>query len=342
MPAVAVVPGDGIGPEVIEQAVLTLAELDAGLEFDVLEKINADGFLRTGVPMTDDDLDRIRRSSAVLFGAIGDPRVRDPGYARGVLLRLRFDLDLYVNLRPAWLLHDRLSPLRAEARRPVDLVVVRENTEGLYAGIGGRLRTGTPHEVAIDTEVSTRFGVDRVIGYGFGIARREVCMVDKSNAVPSGGALWQDRWAEAVRTHPAVATRHLYVDTAAMKLVEDPSAFDVVVANNSYGDILSDLTAQLAGGLGTAASANLNPDTGFGLYEPVHGSAPDIAGQDLANPVGAILSGALLLDRVGRPELATAVRTAVRTAIAHHECTADLGGELGTRAAGAAIRRRLG
>jgi 3-isopropylmalate dehydrogenase len=221
-------------------------------------------------------------------------------------------------------------------------VVVRENTEGLYAGIGGALRPGTEAEVAIDEEISTHLGVTRVLDYAFGIARREVCMVDKSNAVPNGGRLWQRCWRAAVDRHPDVPCRHLYVDTAAMKLVEDPSAFDVIVANNSYGDILSDLTAQLAGGLGTAASANINPLTGAGLYEPVHGSAPDIAGTGAANPIAAISSAALLIDHAGYNAEAAAVRKAITAAVAAGRCTPDLGGTLTTEQAAAAIRAELG
>ncbi len=342
MLSIAVVPGDGIGPEVTEEALRTLDELGLGIDFDILDEVNAGRYLRSGVALADEDLDRVRKAGSVLFGAVGDPRVRSADYARGVLLRLRFDLDLYVNHRPASLLHDRLSPLRDPARRPIDCVVVRENTEGLYSGAGGALHQGTCHEVAMDEEVSTYRGVSRILGYAFSVARREVCMVDKSNAVPHGGRLWQRCWHEAIARHPDIGARHLYVDAAAMKLAEDPTGFDVIVTNNSYGDILSDLTAVLAGGLGTAASANINPETGYGLYEPVHGSAPDIAGQDMANPVGAILSAALLIGHRGYPAEARAIRAAAAAAIAACRCTPDLGGSLGTKDAAAAVRAGLG
>jgi 3-isopropylmalate dehydrogenase len=337
MTTVAVIPGDGVGPEVTDQAVHVLDSLHLGLKFDVLDQVNADRFQRDGVALSDDEMARARSAGSILLGAIGDPRVTNPAYARDVLLRLRFELDLYVNHRPAVLLDDRLSPLRDPARRAIDCVVVRENTEGAYIGSGGVLRASTPHEVAIDNDVSTRYGVSRVLEYAFSVARRSVCMVDKANALPFGGGLWQRCWAEAKKAHPDVKVSHEYVDAAAMKLVNDPTAFDVIVTNNSYGDILSDLTAQLSGGLGTAASANVNPEQGVGLFEPVHGSAPDIAGQGIANPVGAVLSAALMLDHLGHRGPADALRTAVRLTVAAGRCTPDLGGHLGTKDAAAAI-----
>ncbi|MEH1014480.1 isocitrate/isopropylmalate family dehydrogenase [Micromonospora sp. CPCC 206060] len=342
MPTITVIPGDGIGPEVTREAVAILDTLGLGLTFDVLDHVNAGRFLATGTALTDDDVTRVRDSAATLLGAVGNPRVTSPEYARGVLLRLRAELDLYVNLRPVRLLHERLSPLRDGRRRDLDCVIVRENTEGLYTGIGGTLRAGTRDEVAVDADVSTWLGVSRVIDHAFGIARRGVCMVDKSNAVPAGGRLWQRCWRDALARHPQVPARHLYVDVAAMNLVAQPETFDVIVTNNSYGDILSDLAATLGGGLGAAASGNLNPATGFGLYEPVHGSAPDIAGQGTANPVGAVLSAALLVEHLGHPDAAEAVRVAVRTTIDDGRCTPDLGGTLTTTGAGAAIRAALG
>jgi 3-isopropylmalate dehydrogenase len=341
MALISVLPGDGIGPEVIEQALLILDDLALGLSFDVLDQINADTFLRTGVALTDDDFDRVRRADAALLGAIGDPRVTTPDYIRGVLLRLRFNLDLYVNHRAVALLDARLSPLNDAKRGALDCVVVRENTEGLYAGIGGVLRGSSVHETTIDVEVNTYYGVSRVLDYAFSIARSEVCMVDKSNAVPHGGQLWQRCWAEQRQRYPDTPARHLYVDAAAMRLVADPSEFDVIVTNNSYGDILSDLVAELGGGIGTASSGNLNPATGFGLYEPVHGSAPDIAGRDTANPTAAVLSAALMIDNLGHQREARAVRDAVRRVVTKGRCTPDLGGALSTTEMAAAIRSEL-
>ncbi|MFI9386738.1 isocitrate/isopropylmalate dehydrogenase family protein [Kutzneria sp. NPDC052558] len=340
MTTVTVIPGDGIGPEVVDQATETLDGLRLGLDLTVLDHVNAETYLRAGTALSDADVAAIRASDATLLGAVGDPRA-DVGYARGVLLRLRFEFDLYANYRPARLFHERLSPLRDSARRAIDCAVVRENTEGLYAGLGGTLRPDTPHETALDVEINTYHGVSRILDYAFARARRAVCMVDKANVVGNGGRLWQRCWREAAARHPHIAVSHEYVDAAAMKLVADPSAFDVIVANNSYGDILSDLAAELAGGLGTSASANVNGDTGFGLFEPVHGTAPDIAGQGVANPVGAILSAALMLDHLGHAEPAARVRAAVDTAVDRGWVTPDLGGELSTKDAGAAIRAQL-
>lgn len=342
MNPIIAIPGDGIGTEVTAQAVETLDAMRLGLEFEILDRVNAETFLRTGTALSDSDFGKIRQSGLVLLGAVGDPRTEGTAYARSVLLRLRLELDLFVNHRPARLLHSRLSPLHAQMPRDIDCVIVRENTEGLYTGIGGTLRPGTDQETAMDVEVSTHYGVTRILDYAFGISRRGVCMVDKANAVRSGGRLWQRCWADAIARHPDIPASHLYVDAAAMKLVSNPAQFDVIVTNNSYGDILSDIAAEVAGGLGTAASANINPLTGAGLFEPVHGTAPDIAGTGTANPIGAILSGALLLERIGRGAEAEALRKAVQGAVVAGRCTPDLGGSLSTEAAAAAIRSELG
>lgn len=341
MTQVAIIPGDGIGREVVPVALDILEALGLDIEFDVLEHVNADTYLRTGVTLSDDDFQRAQSRAAILVGAIGDPRVRDTNYARGILLRLRFGLDLYVNYRPAKLAHDRLSPLRHPERRNIDCLVIRENTEGLYAGIGGRLRADTELEVAIDAEIGTYHGVSRIIDFAFSIARRSVCLVDKSNAVPNNGELWQRYWRDAQRRHPQLRTTHEYVDAAAMKLVADPTAFDVIVTNNCYGDILSDLASQLAGGIGLACSANINPSSGLGLFEPIHGSAPDIADKGIANPIATILTTALMLDHLSHRQHAQAIRNAVYKAIERGRVTRDLGGTLSTREAAAAIRAEL-
>jgi 3-isopropylmalate dehydrogenase len=267
--------------------------------------------------------------------------VPDPNYLAGVLLRLRFELDLYVNLRPARLYDDRLSPLRSEDRRHVDLLIVRENTEGAYVGMGGRFKKGTEQEVATQEDVNTFAGVARIIEHAFGIATREVVMVDKSNAMTFAGGLWQERWKAVAAKHPNVMTRHLFVDAAAMQLVKDPSQFEVIVTSNLFGDILSDLTAELIGGMGIAPSANVNPTTRRGLFEPVHGTAPDIAGKGLVNPVGAILSAAMMVEHLGDPKMADAIEGAVESAIRARECTRDIGGQLSTSQAGDAIVKRL-
>jgi 3-isopropylmalate dehydrogenase len=337
---IAVLPCDGAGKEVVPEAIKVLRAAGADFEFEEFE-VNAEAYLRTGVAIPNEVWPQLEAADSILFGAVGDPRVPDSAYLTGVLLRLRFELDLYVNLRPAKLYDDRLSPLRHEDRRPVDLMVVRENTEGLYVGMGGRFKKGTIEEIAIQEDVNTHFGVTRILDYAFEIARREVVMVDKSNAMTFAGGLWQERWKVVAATHPKVKTRHLFVDAAAMQLVKDPSQFDVIVTGNLFGDILSDLTAELIGGMGIAPSGNINPVTKRGLFEPVHGTAPDIAGRGIVNPIGAILSGAMMGRHLGHPEMADAIEGAVRSVIRAGECTHDLGGNLSTRECGDAVVKRL-
>jgi 3-isopropylmalate dehydrogenase len=337
---IAVLPCDGAGKEVVPEAIKVLRAAGADFEFEEFD-VNAEAYLRTGVAIPDDIWAQLGKADSILFGAVGDPRVNESGYLTGVLLRLRFELDLYVNLRPAKLYDDRLSPLRREDRRPVDLLIVRENTEGLYVGMGGRFKKGTEHEIAIQEDVNTHVGVSRILEHAFKVARREVVMVDKSNAMTFAGGLWQDRWKAVAAKHAKVKTRHLLVDAAAMQLVKDPSQFDVMVTGNLFGDILSDLTAELVGGMGVAPSANINPSTGRGLFEPVHGTAPDIAGKGLVNPIGAILSGAMMMRHLGDPKMADAIEGAVESAIRARECTRDIGGDLSTSQSGDAVAKRL-
>jgi 3-isopropylmalate dehydrogenase len=337
---IAVLPCDGAGKEVVPEAIKVLRAAGADLEFEEFD-VNADAYLRNGVPITDEIWSQVAKADSILFGAVGDARVNDSSYLAGVLLRLRFELDLYVNLRPAKLYDDRLSPLRHEDRRRVDLMVVRENTEGLYVGMGGRFKKGTDDEIAIQEDVNTHVGVTRILEHAFQIARREVVMVDKSNAMTYAGALWQERWMAVAAKHPKVKTRHLYVDAASMQLVKDPSQFDVIVTGNLFGDILSDLTAELIGGMGVAPSANINPTTGRGLFEPVHGTAPDIAGKGIVNPIGAILSASMMVRHLGQTEMAKVIEGAVESAIRAGECTRDLGGNLSTGECGDAVAKRL-
>ena len=337
---IAVLPCDGAGKEVVPEAIKVLRAAGADLEFEEFD-VNADAYLRNGVPITDEIWTKVAAADSILFGAVGDPRVNDSNYLAGVLLRLRFELDLYVNLRPAKLYDDRLSPLRHEDRRRVDLMVVRENTEGLYVGMGGRFKKGTEDEIAIQEDVNTHLGVTRILEHAFQIAHREVVMVDKSNAMTYAGALWQERWKAVAAKHPKVKTRHLYVDAASMQLVKDPSQFDVIVTGNLFGDILSDLTAELIGGMGIAPSANLNPKTGRGLFEPVHGTAPDIAGKGIVNPIGAILSASMMVRHLGHAEMAKAIEGAVESAIRAGDCTRDVGGNLSTSECGDAVAKRL-
>jgi 3-isopropylmalate dehydrogenase len=297
--------------------------------------------MRTGVPIPEPTWKDLEKADSILFGAVGDPRVDDAGYLSGVLLRLRFELDLYVNLRPAKLYDDRLSPLRKDERRGIDLLIVRENTEGLYVGMGGRFKKGTQDEVAIQEDVNTYLGVTRIVEHAFKVARREVVMVDKANAMTHAGALWQQQWKAVAKRHPDKTTRHLYVDAAAMQLVRDPSQFDVIVTGNLFGDILSDLTAELVGGMGIAPSGNINPETKRGLFEPVHGSAPDIAGKGIVNPVGAILSASMMVRHLGHEDMGVAIEGAVEAALRAGECTRDLGGSLSTSEVGDAVAKRL-
>jgi 3-isopropylmalate dehydrogenase len=337
---IAVVPCDGAGKEVVPEAVKVLRAAGADFVFEDF-KVDADEYLRTSVPITDATWKQLQAADSILFGAVGDPRVTEPKYLAGVLLRLRFELDLYVNLRPAKLYDDRLSPLRREDRRRVDLLIVRENTEGLYVGMGGRFRKGTEAEIATQEDVNTYGGVTRILEHAFGVAKREVVMIDKSNAMTYAGGLWQERWKAVAALHPNLKTRHLLVDAAAMQLVRDPSQFEVIVTGNLFGDILSDLTAELVGGMGIAPSANINPKTGRGLFEPVHGTAPDIAGKGLVNPIGAILSAGMMVEHLGHHEMAVAIEGAVEAAIRAGECTRDVGGNLSTSEAGDAVVKRL-
>jgi 3-isopropylmalate dehydrogenase len=337
---IAVLPCDGAGKEVVPEAIKVLRAAGADFEFEEFD-VNADAYLRSGFAISDQVWTQVANADSILFGAVGDPRITDSIYLAGVLLRLRFDLDLYVNLRPAKLYDDRLSPLRQKERRPVDLMVVRENTEGLYVGMGGRFKKGTPDEIAVQEDVNTYAGVTRILEHAFQIARREVVMVDKSNAMAFAGALWQDCWKAVAANHPKIKTRHLFVDAASMQLVKDPSQFDIIVTSNLFGDILSDLTAELIGGMGIAPSANINPTTGRGLFEPVHGTAPDIAGKGIVNPIGAILSGAMMVKHLGHPEMADAIEGAVESVIRAGACTRDLGGNLSTRECGDAVAKRL-
>ena len=339
---VAVIAGDGIGPEVIGEALKVLAPL-GGLEFEPFPW-SADHYLQAGVTVPPDGYAILRSFDAILIGALGDPRVPDNRHARDILLGTRFELDLYVNYRPVRLLDDRLCPLKGRTATDVNFVVFRENTEGLYAGVGGRLNAGTPHEVAVQHEINTFKGVDRIVRHAFEFARtrglRRVCMTDKSNAMTHGHALWQRVFTDVRGEYADIEASHLYIDALAMMLVQDPGRFDVIVTNNLFGDIITDIGGALQGGLGMAASANLHPGR-TSMFEPVHGSAPPLAGKNVANPIGAILSAALMLEYLGRPDDATRVERAVEEAVHAGEVTRDVGGTLSTKEAGAAILHRL-
>ncbi|WP_426520604.1 3-isopropylmalate dehydrogenase [Diaminobutyricibacter sp. McL0618] len=322
----AVIPGDGIGPEVVAEAVKVLDAVTAGTD-RTFEKthfsLGAARYLETGDVLTDDDLASIKLHDAILLGAVGgvpgDPRLANANIERGLLLKLRFSLDHYVNLRPTRLFPGIASPLAEPGE--VDFVVIREGTEGPYVGNGGAIRVGTPHEVANEVSVNTAFGVERVVRFAFEQAearRGKLTLVHKTNVLTFAGGLWKRTVDAVAAEHPSVAVDYLHVDAATIFFVTNPARFDVIVTDNLFGDILTDLAAAISGGIGLAASGNINPTGVFpSMFEPVHGSAPDIAGQQKADPTAAILSVALLLRHLGAADAADQVDRAV---------TADLAG----------------
>jgi 3-isopropylmalate dehydrogenase len=339
---IAVIPGDGIGKEVIAEAVKVL-NVVGGLQLEHLPW-SADYFLQTGVTIPPDGYDTLRSFDAILIGALGDPRVPGNQHARDILLGTRFELDLYVNYRPVRLLDDRLCPLKNRTRKDVNFVVFRENTEGVYVSVGGRFKAGTDDEVAIQEEINTYKGVHRIVRHAFEYARAKrltrVCMADKSNAMTQGHALWQRVFAAMKGEFPEIQATHMYIDALAMFMVQNPGQFEVIVTNNLFGDIITDIGGALQGGLGMAASGNLHPGR-TSMFEPVHGSAPPLAGKNVANPIGAILSAALMLETLGRKDDATRIEQAVEAAVQAGEVTQDIGGTLGTHEAGAAILKRI-
>ena len=348
MKKIAVIPGDGIGPEVIAEAVRVLEHLRAthGVELELTHfDWGADKFLKEGVSLPEGALDMLARDfDAILAGAFGDPRVPSNQHAEDILLGMRRGLDLYINLRPVRLLDARLTPLRDRQVEDIDFVVFRENTEGAYCGAGGFLKKGTMDEIATQEELNTRRGVERIITASFEYARergrKRVTMADKSNVQRFGGDLWQRVFREVAARFPEIEANHQYVDAMAMFMVQDPSQYDVIVSNNLFGDILTDLGAALQGGLGLAASGNIHPGR-VSLFEPVHGSAPPLAGKNVANPIGAILTAAMMLEYLGHAEAGRAIEAAVQAAIHAGETTRDLNGTLSTEEAGAKIRQRI-
>lgn len=348
MKRVAVIAGDGIGPEVIREAIRVLERArethDVRLELVPFDW-GADKFLREGVTLPPGALEMLANEfDAILAGAFGDPRVPSNQHAADILLGMRRGLDLYINLRPVRLLDQRLTPLRNRQVEDIDFVVFRENTEGAYCGAGGFLKKGTPDEVATQEELNTRRGVERIIVAAFEYARangrKRVTMADKSNVQRFGGDLWQRVYQEVSTRYPEIEANHQYVDAMAMFMVLDPRQYDVIVSNNLFGDILTDLGAAIQGGLGLAASGNIHPGR-VSLFEPVHGSAPPLAGKRLANPIGAILTAAMMLEYLGHKQASEAIEKAVRAAISNNETTPDLGGHLSTEQVGEAICRRL-
>ncbi|MCG3173463.1 MAG: D-malate dehydrogenase [decarboxylating] [Myxococcota bacterium] len=345
---IAVIPGDGIGKEVIAEGCKVLEALDRrfglGLSLEYFPW-SADHYLATGVTLPDEQIETYRNDFAAIYlGAVGDPRVPSNQHAKDILLGMRFKLDLYVNLRPVSLIDERLCPLKGKQAKDVQITIFRENTEDLYVEVGGVFKQGTPDEVAINESINTRKGVERIIRRAFEYARDRklgrVCMSDKANVLRYGHGLWQRVFREVRTEFPEIQSRHMYVDALCMEIIRAPENFDVIVTSNMFGDIITDLGAALAGGLGVAASGNIHPG-GIGLFEPVHGSAPDIAGKGLANPVGAISTAALMLDYLGFKDAARVTEQAVADNIRAGYTTPDLGGTLSTAGAGDCIIRRI-
>jgi len=347
---IAVIPGDGIGKEVIPQAVKVIQAAGAAVEMTSFDW-GADRYLADEVTVPPDGFATLARDfDAVLVGAFGDPRVPSNIHAREILLGLRSQMDLYANVRPVRLLDASLCPLKGIEPKDLDFVVIRENTEGVYGDLGGVFKQGTPDEVAIQEDINTRKGVERIIRYAFeycannkkldGSPRRRVLMCDKSNAMTHAGGLWQRVFKAIAAEYPQIETQHMYVDALCMQMVHDPRGFDVIVTNNMFGDIITDLAAGLQGGLGMAASGNLRPGH-TSMFEPVHGSAPSIAGKNIANPFGAILSTAMMLTHLGMAGEVQKIEAAVLEAVRQKKMTADIGGTLGTSDAGEWVAQKI-
>ncbi|HEY5373926.1 MAG TPA: isocitrate/isopropylmalate family dehydrogenase [Polyangiaceae bacterium] len=351
MKRIAIIGGDGIGPEVIAEGVRALEWFRArrGIELELWHlDLGAERYLRDGTTFPDAVRDAISKNcAAVLLGALGDARVPGFEHARDILFGMRFGFDLYANVRPVRALSDHLVPLRGRTAREVDFVVFRENTEGIYAGIGGQLRRGTPDEIAINEDINTRKGVERIMRAAFAFAkssgRSRVLMSDKSNAMRHAHELWQRVFQEVRHEYPGIDASHLYIDALCLELVRDPGQFQVIVTNNLFGDIVTDLGAALQGGLGVAASVSFNPDhpERVKLFEPVHGSAPKLVGLGQANPVATLLCVAMLFEELGFGAASEELGSAIQGAVAAGQTTPDLGGSLGTRAVTDAVLARL-
>ena len=347
---IAVIPGDGIGKEVIPQAVQVIQATAAAVEFTELDW-GADRYLRDQTTVPADGFAMLGRDfDAILAGAFGDPRVKTNIHAKEILLGMRFKMDLYANVRPVRLLDASLCPLKGVEPKDIDFVVLRENTEGVYTDAGGVFKQGTADEIATQEDINTRKGVERIIRYAFeyckanrkldGAARAKVLMCDKSNAMTHAGGLWQRVFKQVASEYPQIVAQHMYVDALCMQMVRDPRQFDVIVTNNMFGDIITDLAAGLQGGLGMAASGNIHPGR-TSMFEPVHGSAPPIAGKNQANPFGAILTSAMMLRHLGFEEEADKIEAAVEEAVRQKKTTEDIGGKLGTREAGEWVANRV-
>src|SRR5882724_4954533 len=333
---IAVIPGDGIGKEVIPAALSVVRSSAAAgsLEFTEFDW-SADRYLKDGTTIPADGFAMLDRDfDAIFVGALGDPRVPTNIHAKEILLGMRFKMDLYANVRPVKLLDESLCPLKGVKPQDVDFTILRENTEGLYCDVGGNFKQSTPDEVAVQEDVNTRKGVERNIRYAFDYARthgkKKVLMTDKSNVMTYAHGLWQRVFKEVSAEYSDIQPSHMYVDALCMQMVRDPRQFEVIVTNNMFGDIITDLGAALQGGLGMAASGNIHPGK-TSMFEPVHGSAPPLAGKNIANPIGAILTAAMMLEHLGLKAEAQKVEAAVLKAVQQKKTTADVGGNLGTR-----------
>lgn len=347
---IAVVPGDGIGKEVIPEAVKAMTASGAQVDLSYFDW-SADRYLADGVTIPPDGFAMLSRDfDAIFVGALGDPRVPSNIHAKEILLGMRFKMDLYANVRPVRLLDEALCPLKGIQPKDVDFVVIRENTEGVYVDVGGCFKQGTADEVAIQEDVNTRKGVERIIRYAFefcsshkkqdGGLRGKVLMSDKANVMTYAHGLWQRVFKEVSREYPQIAAERMYVDALCMQMVRDPRQFDVIVTNNMFGDIVTDLAAGLQGGLGMAASGNIHPGR-TSMFEPVHGSAPPIAGKNMANPLGAILTAAMMLRHLGMEAESAKIEAAVLEAVRKKKTTPDVGGALGTKEAGQWVADRV-
>jgi 3-isopropylmalate dehydrogenase len=348
MKRIAIIPGDGIGIDVTREAVKVIEAVKKaeGLQLDWVEfDWGAERYLREGVSLPDGALEMLRTEfDAILVGAFGDPRIPDMRHAADILLGLRFGLDLFANIRPVRLINRKLTPLKDRTEKDIQFLILRENTEGAYVGVGGNFKKGTKDEVAVQEEINTYKGVERIITYAFEYAQEnglgKVCMSDKSNVMRYGHDLWQRVFKEVSASHPNIQATHLYVDALAMFMVLDPGRLEVIVTNNMFGDILTDLGAALQGGLGLAASGNIHPGR-TSMFEPIHGSAPPLAGRNLANPVGSILSVELMLDHLGFHHQARRIGEAVRLSIEDDVTTPDIGGKYGTCEVGDSIAHSI-
>ena len=341
---IAVVAGDGIGKEVIPNAIDVVRASGADVDFTHFDW-GADRHLADGTTIPPDAFQMLARDfDAIFVGALGDPRVPSNIHAKEILLGMRFKMDLYANVRPVRLLDTSLCPLKNATTRDINFTVIRENTEGVYMDMGGVFKFGTPDELATQEDINTRKGVERVIRFAFEYARangrKKVLMSDKSNVMTFAGGLWQRVFKEVAKEHPEIAAQHMYVDALCLQMVREPRSLDVIVTNNMFGDIVTDLAAALQGGLGMAASGNIHPGR-TSMFEPVHGSAPPIAGKNVANPMGSILTAAMMLAHIGLTPEAAKIEDAVLAAVREKKTTVDVGGPLGTRDCAAWIAEQV-